>query len=270
MGKITILFTLLFTAQLYAEEVVIPPSLLEQVESGHAESAFFIASAFAGGTMGIEKNLDKAKEWFLKSAEMGYVHGMYEIGRLLYNEKNYDHAKKWFNKAAEGGHADSFYRLSLYPIYGLNDEPQDCHKGYELLDQAIKRDVKVAFNDYAWMLATMPDKACRNGQKAWRIFAELQELYGRLEPIPWAYIDTKAAVFAEISEFNEAIEVQSWVVEDFCDVDFSQDQQSNEQVIEKLMQEFKQQDEFCYGAVRRLQTYMNREPWRESPEISND
>ncbi len=270
MGKITILISLLFTAQLHAEEVVIPPALLQQVESGHAESAFFIGSAFAEGTMGIEKNLQKAKEWFLKSAEMGYVHGMFEIGRLLYNEKSYEKAKSWFSKAAEEGHAESFYRLSLYPIYGLNNEEQNCHKGYELLEQAVSRDVKPAFNDYAWMLSTLPDKACRNGQKAWRIYAELQELYGSMDPIPWAYIDTKAAVLAEISEFNEAIEVQSWVVEDFCDVDFSNDQQEFYQAVEQMMQQFKQEDEFCYGAVRRLQTYINREPWRELPEVINE
>ena len=110
MGKLTILFLFLFSSALLAEEVVIPPSLLEQVENGHAESAFFIATAFADGTMGIEKNLNKAKEWFLKSAEMGYVHGMYEIGRLLYNEKSFDAAKPWFSKAADEGHAESFYR----------------------------------------------------------------------------------------------------------------------------------------------------------------
>lgn len=270
MGKLTILFLFLFSSALLAEEVVIPPSLLKQVENGHAESAFFIATAFADGTMGIEKNLNKAKEWFLKSAEMGYVHGMYEIGRLLYNEKSFDAAKPWFSKAADEGHAESFYRLSMYPIYGLNNEQQDCQKGYALLEQAITREVKVAFNDYAWMLATMPDKSCRNGHKAWKIFAELQALYGSMEPIPWAYIDTKAAVLAEISEFNEAIEVQSWVVEDYCDVDFSDTQQSLAQNIEELMRKFKQQDEFCYGAVRRLQTYVNREPWRERPEIIND
>ena len=89
---------------------------------------------------------------------------------------------------------------------------------FELLDKAQLRDVKPAFNDHAWMLSTLPDRKCRNGQKAWKIYAELQNLYAPNEPIPWAYLDTKAAVLAEISDFNEAIEVQSWIVEDFCDI----------------------------------------------------
>ena len=270
MDKIIIIFSLLLTTQLYAEEVVIPQSLIDQVESGHAESAFFIGTAFADGTMGIEKNLQKAKEWFLKSAEMGYVHGMYEIGKLLYNEKSFAGAKEWFSKASEQGHAESFYRLSLYPIYGLNDETQDCHKGYELLEKAISRDVKVAFNDYAWMLSTMHDKACRNGQKAWRIYAELQGQYSSMKPIPWAYIDTKAAVLAEISEFNEAIEVQSWVVEDFCDVDLPKEPEAVKQTVEALLKKHSEGDEFCFGAVQRLQTYVNRKPWRESPPANDE
>jgi TPR repeat protein len=268
--QVSLIFLCCLSATLHAEEVVIPQSLIDQVESGHAESAFFIGTAFADGKMGTEKNLEKAKEWFLKSAEMGYVHGMYEIGRLLYNEKSYAGAKKWFSKASEQGHAESFYRLSFYPIYGLDGEAQDCHKSYDLLEEAISRDVKVAFNDYAWMLATMQEKSCRNGHKAWRIFAELQGQYSSMEPIPWAYIDTKAAVLAEISEFNEAIEVQSWVVEDFCDVDLPKEPEAVKKTVSALLKKYSEGEEFCLGAVQRLQTYVNRKPWRESPPTDDE
>ncbi len=266
---IVVILLLIFFTEPKAEEVTIPQSLLDQVESGNAESAFFIATAFADGSMGIEKNLVKAKEWFLKSAEMGYVHGMFEMAKLLYGEELYVDAKSWFLKASEQGHGESFYRLSLYPIYSLGDDGFDCHKAYDLLEQATVRDVKAAFNDYAWMLSTLPDKSCRNGQKAWRIFSELQSLYGRMEPIPWAYLDTKAAVFAEISEFNEAIEVQSWIVEDFCDVDFTSDEKTFAQSVEQLTEQFnEQEDQLCYGAIRRLQNYVKREPWRERPQLN--
>lgn len=252
-----------------SEEFVIPQSLIAQVELGHAESAFFIATAFAGGTMGTEKNAEKAKEWFLKSAEMGYVHGMFEMGKLLYSEALYTEAKNWFEQASEQGHGEAFYRLSLYPIYSLGEDGFDCQLAYELLEKASAREVKAAFNDYAWMLSTLPDKSCRNGQKAWRIFSDLQSLYGSTEPIPWSYLDTKAAVFAEISEFNEAIEVQSWIVEDFCQVDFNSSDEAFAQSVDQLTLKFSQtSDEICYGAIRRLQSYVNRKPWRELPVIN--
>ncbi len=266
---IVVILLLIFFTEPKAEEVTIPQSLLDQVESGNAESAFFIATAFADGSMGIEQNLVKAKEWFLKSAEMGYVHGMFEIAKLLYGEELYVAAKSWFLKASEQGHGESFYHLSLYPIYSLGDDGFDCHKAYDLLGEATVRDVKAAFNDYAWMLSTLPDKSCRNGQKAWRIFSELQSLYGRMEPIPWAYLDTKAAVFAEISEFNEAIEVQSWIVEDFCDVDFPASEASFNKTISDWILSYEEKDDpVCYGAIKRLNSYVQRKPWRETPQFN--
>ncbi len=250
------------------EGVKIPAALLKQVEAGHAESAFFIANAFADGVMGIEQNLDKAKEWFLKSAQMGYVHGMFEIGKLLYQDENFAEAQNWFNKAAEAGHGESFYRLSIYHIYQVGEHDFDCNKAYELLKQAELRDVKAAFNDHAWMLSTLPDDACRNGQKAWKIFADLQGLYAAMEPIPWAYLDTKAAVLAEISDFNEAIEVQSWIVEDFCGIDFEEQGAAFKKSVDQFTEKFSESDDrLCFGAIQRLQSYVNRKPWREKPKF---
>ncbi len=247
---------------------LIPQALLQQVEAGNAESAFFIASAFADGVMGIEQNLEKAQQWFLKSAEMGYVHGMFEVGKLLYQDKKYAAAETWFNKAAKAGHGEAFYRLSIYHIYEIGEQEFNCEKAYELLNQAQLRDVKAAFNDHAWMLSTLPDDACRNGQKAWKIFADLQNLYAQFEPIPWAYLDTKAAVLAEISDFNEAIEVQSWIVEDFCDIDWSEQETDFKQSVDRLTEQFSHSDdEMCFGAIKRLQSYVNRTPWREKPQF---
>lgn len=246
----------------------IPPALLKQVEAGNAESAFFIAAAFADGIMGIEQNLIKAKEWYLKSAEMGYVHGMFEAGKLLYLDKNYTAAKTWFTKAADEGHGEAYYRLSIYPIYEIDGETFDCKKAYELLNEAELRDVKTAFNDHAWMLSTLPESECRNGQKAWKIFADLQGLYALSEPIPWAYLDTKAAVLAELSDFNEAIEIQSWIVEDFCDVDFSDGDTKFTDSVNQLTEKISQSgDDMCFGAIKRLQSYVNRKPWREQPKF---
>jgi len=276
MDKLITLIVLLLSTAVEAtqdvsvpvEEPIIPAALLKQVEAGHAESAFFIASAFADGSMGIEKNLAKAKEWFMKSAEMGYVHGMFEVGKLFYQDQSYPEAKQWFEKASDAGHGEAFYRLSIYHIYQIDGEAFDCNKAYELLHEAQLRDVKAAYNDHAWMLSTLPNKQCRNGQKAWKIYADLQSLYSNMEPIPWAYLDTKAAVLAEIADYNEAIEVQSWVVEDFCDLDFSSDENEFKLSVDKYTEQLSQSDdELCFGAIKRLQTYVNRKPWREMPEF---
>lgn len=248
---------------------VIPEALIKKVESGHAESAFFIGSAFAEGTMGIEKNVEKAKTWFLKSAEMGYVHGMFELGKILYVDNEYEEARIWFEKASKQGHGESFYRLSIYNLYEINGEKFNCDDAYELLKKAQLRDVKAAFNDHAWMLSTLPDDKCRNGQKAWKIYSELQNLYAPSEAIPWAYLDTKAAVLAEIADYNEAIEIQSWIVEDFCDVDFPNNEAEFNQSISDWVLNYEEKDDpVCYGAMQRLNNYVQRKPWRESPQFN--
>jgi hypothetical protein len=87
-----------------------------------------------------------------------------------------------------------------------------------------------------------------------------------MEAIPWAYLDTKAAVFAEIAEFNEAINVQTWIVEDFCDVDLMLDAAEFDAAVARLTEQNQGDEEgLCLGAVQRLQTYLSRQPWRESP-----
>lgn len=251
------------------EHSEIPEALIQKVESGHAESAFFIGTAFAEGMMGIEKNIEKAKKWFLKSAEMGYVHGMFEVGKILYVDSAYDEAKVWFQKASEQGHGESFYRLSIFNLYEINGEKFDCEVAYDLLKKAQQRDVKAAFNDHAWMLSTLPDDGCRNGQKAWKVYSELQNLYAPSEAIPWAYLDTKAAVLAEIADYNEAIEIQSWIVEDFCDVDFPNDKiEFNKKISDWVLNYTDDEDPICYGAIQRLNSYVQRKPWRESPQFN--
>ena len=89
-----------------------------------------------------------------------------------------------------------------------------------------------------------------------------------MEPIPWAYLDTKAAVLAEISDFNEAIEVQSWIVEDFCGIDFEEQGAAFKKSVDQFTDKFSESDDrLCFGAIQRLQSYVNRKPWREEPEF---
>ena len=247
----------------------IPQALLDQVEQGHAESAFFIGMAFMDGSMAVEKDEKQALEWFQKAADMGHVHSMYETGILLYKKEQYGEAKKWFDQAAEAGHGEAYYRAAIYYIYQIDGTAFDCQQAYELMEQAQLRSVKPAFNDHAWMLSTLPQDECRNGQMAWKIFADLQNLYGVMEPIPWAYLDTKAAVLAEIADYNEAIEIQSWIVEDFCDVEFAKDENKFKLSVDEMTKEFSQSDDaLCYGSIQRLQSYINRKPWRETPQFN--
>lgn len=239
----------------------IPDVLLEKVAQGDAETAFFIGNTFLKGEGNFAMDLEQARKWFKKAAELDHPHGMFELALMQFFDKDFDSAHAWFEKAAEKGHAESFYRLGNYHVYGYDDHPVDCLSAYQLFDEAQKRGVDVAYNDHAWMLATFPDKSCRNGERAWRLMAKLESSMGGLEHMPLSYIDTKAAVLAEISEFNEAIATQGFVVEAYCGLPF-EDYDDNEAW---MVASAKQPHEFCPDGVARLRQYMERKPWREQP-----
>lgn len=252
---------------------LIPKSLLEQVESGNGEAAYFIANLFKEGVdtefQTIPKDKHVAQQWFMKSAELGYVHGMYETGLMLYRDKQWSAAKKWFKQAADGGLGEAFYRLAYFHVYGLAGEALDCHKAYQLFKQGQKRGVKYAYNDWAWMLVTQPQDQCRNGHQALKIMSELESAFGR-QRMPWAMIDTKAAVLAEIADFNGAIELQSWVVAGYCGITVSEIDDFS-----KILKDYQQRSDEdkvrgCDGYVERLQTYSQRQAWREDMVLKDD
>lgn len=252
---------------------LIPETLLEKVQSGDGEVAYFIGNMFKKGLdneyQTIPQDVKAAEKWFLKSAELGYVHGMYETGLMLYYDKDWSAAKKWFNKAADAGLGEAFYRLAYFHVYGVGGEAEDCEKAYELFSEAKLRGVRYAYNDWAWMLATQPDKACRNGHRALKIMAELESEYAR-QRMPWAMIDTKAAILAEIADFNGAIELQSWVVAGYCDISVSEMDDFS-----VLSDDYRQRSEAdkvrgCEGHLERLETYSRRQPWRETMELNDD
>ncbi len=174
------------------KSTVIPEILLSQVAAGDAQAAYFIGKVFKEGLenefQSIEANPEQAHKWFLQAAELGYVHGMYETARFLYRNKQWSAAENWFQQAADNGHAESFYKLAYYYVYGLDDKPKDCHKAYELFEQAIIRGVGAAANDLAWMLSTLPEDSCRNGHRALKVFAGLESSYGQKKRMSWALI----------------------------------------------------------------------------------
>ena len=68
--------------------------------------------------------------------------------------------------------------------------------------EAVKVDPKStdAFNSLAWLLATCPDSTVRNGTKATEHISRALQL----DPNKWALWDTRAAVFAENGDFENA------------------------------------------------------------------
>ncbi|MCF6318275.1 MAG: sel1 repeat family protein [Proteobacteria bacterium] len=243
--SILLLVTLLVfvTLQGFAQEdsITIPQSLLDQVDKGHAESAYFIATQYNSKSADNEKFYEQAKVWMQKAAEMGYPQAMYELAQMFDYEELESNALEWYMKASEFGHSDAIYSIASIYIRGNETESGDCLKAYQWYEKAEAKENIVAYNDHAWSLATSPNKKCRNPEKALKVFSAVSSYYkNNLEPMPLAYLDTQAAVHAAISDFNRAIELQQQVV-DSVDKD-----SENRKVF-----------------VKRLESYKNRQTWYE-------
>lgn len=77
-------------------------------------------------------------------------------------------------------------------------------------DQALRRDRKSvsAYEDEAWLLATCPDPAIRNGAKAVQLAQAALKLADKA-----SLHDTLAAAYAEAGQFDEAVREQSRAIE---------------------------------------------------------
>ena len=104
----------------------------------------------------------------------------------------------------------------LVPVYGKSvanylalkaDEAYtDTHYRQSMVDyqEATKLDPTNAFllNNFAWLLATAPDEKARDGKKAVQVALKACELTKYQNA---AYVDTLAAAYAEIGDFENAV-----------------------------------------------------------------
>lgn len=107
--------------------------------------------------------------------------------------------------------------------------------------EAVKVDPKStdAFNSLAWLLATCPDSTVRNGTKATEYISRALQL----DPNKWALWDTRAAVFAENGDFENAAKWE-----------------------ERCLQRKDLSEAERHKATERLALYRARKPYREEPK----
>ena len=238
-----LLFVTLFFPYLVMSQDVfeIPQSLLNQVEKGNAEAAYFIAITFEKGSESIKPDAEKALMWMKKSAKMNFPQAMFELGQMLIIDDE-NEALKWFISASEKGHSDAIQTIGYYYIEGLGDIEQDCQKAYLWFDKAEIKGNKIAYNDHIWSLATSANKACQNPEKALFLMSKLIKLYqDDYELVPLSVLDTQAAMYASISDFNKAIKIQ-------------------QSIVDKLSKSSSKNKEF----KERLDRYISRKTWSQS------
>ena len=167
--------------------------------SGPAMSS--LAHAYLTGN-GVPPDFALAHSWYLKAARLGAPGSFAGLGHIheagLGVAPDIDMAKSWYEKGGEAGHTDALLRL-LYLLASGGHRAEAADWAQRAWEQGNAQ----ALNGYAWLLATSPVAAIRDGKRALRQAHRAVELQRKA-----AYLDTLAAAYAELNRFEDALAVQ--------------------------------------------------------------
>ncbi len=237
-----VIFALLLSFGVCAkDEFTVPQTLLNQVDKGNAEAAYFIATTFFEGSEKFAANYDKGLKWLKKAADMGYAYAMKDLAIEFENKANYKEALSWYMKAANLGLGSVFDSIATYHYYGRAGLEEDCGVAYQWYEKGELKENEFAFNNHAWFLATSVKEECRNPEKALKVISNLMAIFDEDDLVPWYIWDTKAAVLASVSDFGEAISLQQWLIDEMKKADV------------KIKPSY----------LQHLESYKKRKPWLE-------
>ncbi len=186
-------------------------------------------------------NYAQAVEWFQKSVEGGSLLGQFALGKSYYygNGVAQDSAKalELLRSAGDSGYMPAQLALGSAYISG-KVFARDYGEALVWMKMAADQEDAHAQNAYAWMLATCPEEAFRNGAEAIvyaRKAVAQDENYGIL--------DTLAAAYAESGKYSNAVKFQK-------------------KAVSRLPQGSPLGEEF----LERLNLYQNKKPWHGKPD----
>ncbi len=147
---------------------------------------------------------EEAAEQYRKAIEImpNFAAAHHDLGVILAESNRLDEAVKHFRKVIQMQPKNLLARNRLGIALGQRGnikEAIDCHR----MTLQINPKNLTAMNALAWLLATAPEDAFRDGQRAVEIAEKALELVGPEPPVH--LLDTLAAAYAEAGRFDEAV-----------------------------------------------------------------
>lgn len=109
--------------------------------SGNSDAQKMLGIMYDYG-QGVEKDKQKALQWYLKSARQGQPAVQYQVGSKYFRgdgvQQDYAEAAEWWEQAANGGQVDAQFNLGLMYFRGLSVE-QDDARAAELFRKAAEQ-----------------------------------------------------------------------------------------------------------------------------------
>lgn len=209
----------------------------QALEQGVMVAAVHLAYGYLTGA-GVKQDTAAALSLYTQAAEAG-VSGayvglghMYEFGEGV--AKDLQTALTWYKKGAAARDLDALNRLVAFHL--RRDDNDARVEALRWLREAAKLGSAQAHNDYAWLLATSKFEGLRNGTLALDQASKAVELESSA-----SFLDTLAAAYAELGNFELAISTQREAIASITDED----------------------GEIRDDLEQRLQYYERSEPWRE-------
>ena len=150
-------------------------NLKDLATAGFVEAQHQLATYYHYGV--IEKNGDKALQWWSKAAEQAYAPAQYQLAVMYYNgegtKKNGDKAFQWFSKAAEQDYAHAQYSLAVM-YYNGEGTKKNGDKAFQWFSKAAEQDYAPAQYQLAVMYYN-GEGTEKNGDKAFQWFSKAAE-----------------------------------------------------------------------------------------------
>lgn len=209
----------------------------QALDEGFTPAAVHLAYAYLTGS-GVAENPKMALSLYNQAAEEGITDSFVGLGHLyeygLGVQKDLAQAQNWYERGADAGDEDAMRRLVSFFLRQDTSEA----RAQALKWSSLAADIGSAQsrNDYAWLLATSKFEGLRNGTLA------VDQASKAVEEVPTAaFLDTLAAAYAELGNFELAVSTQR-------------------QAIASIAED---EDELTEQLEERLRFYERSEPWRE-------
>ena len=162
---------------------------VKKATGGCGEAAFKLSRHYAEGSDGVEKDIQIARQWLFRSAELGNADAQVAFAVWHKNAGENDIARTWWEKAAAQGSPDAAYNLGVLYDHGHGDglgveERTSAAAGWYL--KAASKGMREAQNNYGRYL----ESTGHHGEAmTWYEKAAAQEHAGAMHNIAMMYLD---------------------------------------------------------------------------------
>lgn len=149
----------------------------ESAEAGHPFACFSVGLCYERGEGGVEKDYEKAYDWYRKAATSGDVNAWVALAKMfdkgLYVDKDPKEAAMWLERAAAKDHTLAL--VGMGQKYSTGDGVEKDHKrALEMFEKAHEKDQKLG--SYVLGEAIGDGIGCeKNYEKSYELFVEAHE-----------------------------------------------------------------------------------------------